>query len=96
MEILQSARNWGRVDLIGGGSTSSALKRERMEEIRKALAELDVILGYFRKKFRETPVVSKISYEEWGDDLFAAEWVCHRRIGAGGYCGLSGRNGTSL
>lgn len=96
MEILQSARNWGRVDLIGGGSTSSALKRERMEKTRKALAELDVILGYFRKKFRETPVVSKISYEEWGDDLFAAEWVCHRRIGAGGYCGLSGRNGTSL
>ena len=90
MEILQSAR------LIGGGSTSSALKRERMEKTRKALAELDVILGYFRKKFRETPVVSKISYEEWGDDLFAAEWVCHRRIGAGGYCGLSGRNGTSL
>ena len=58
MEILQSARKWGRVDLIGGGSTSSVLKRERMEETRKALAELDVILGYFRKKFRETPVVS--------------------------------------
>ena len=66
---------WGRVDLIGGGSTSSVLKRERMEETRKALAELDVILGYFRKKFRETPVVSKISYEEWGDDLFAADFL---------------------
>lgn len=75
MEILQSARKWGRVDLIGGGSTSSVLKRERMEETRKALAELDVILGYFRKKFRETPVVSKISYEEWGDDLFAADFL---------------------
>lgn len=46
-----------------------------MEETRKALAELDVILGYFRKKFRETPVVSKISYEEWGDDLFAADFL---------------------
>lgn len=75
MEILQSARNWGRMDLIGGGSISSALKRVRMEETRKALAELDVILGYFRKKFRETPVVSKISYEEWGNDLFAADFL---------------------
>lgn len=75
MEILQSARNWGRMDLIGGGSISSALKRERMEETRKALAELDVILGYFRKKFRETPVVSKISYEEWGNDLFVADFL---------------------
>lgn len=34
-----------------------------------------MILGYFRKKFRETPVVSKISYEEWGDDLFAADFL---------------------
>lgn len=75
MEILQSARNWGRMDLIGGGSISSALKRERMEETRKALAELDVILGYFRKKFWETPVVSKISYEEWGNDLFVADFL---------------------
>lgn len=75
MEILQSARNWGRVDLIGGSSASSALKRERMEQTRKALAELDVILGYFRKKFREIPVVSKISYEEWGNDLFAADFL---------------------
>lgn len=75
MEILQPARNWGRMDLIGGGSISSALKRERMEETRKALAELDVILGYFRKKFRETPVVSKISYEEWGNDLFVADFL---------------------
>lgn len=75
IEILQSARNWGRMDLIGGSSISSALKRERMEETRKALAELDVILGYFRKKFRETPVVSKISYEEWGNDLFAADFL---------------------
>lgn len=75
MEILQSARNWGRMDLIGGGSISSALKRERMEETRKALAELDVILGYFRKKFRETPVISRISYEEWGNDLFVADFL---------------------
>lgn len=75
MEILQSARNWGRMDLIGGGSTSSALKRERMEETRKALTELDMILEYFRKRFRENPVISRISHEEWGNDLFVADFL---------------------
>ncbi len=75
MEILQSARNWGRLDLIGGNIVSGALRQERMEHTRKALAGLDMILEYFRKKIREAPVVSRISYEEWGNDLFAADFL---------------------
>lgn len=75
MDILRSSRNWGWVDLLGGGPVTGALKRDRMEQARKALAGLDMILEYFRKKFRETPVVNKISYEEWGNDLFAADFL---------------------
>ena len=75
MDILRSSRNWGWADLLGGGPVTGALKRDRMEQARKALAGLDMILEYFRKKFRETPVVSKISYEEWGNDLFAADFL---------------------
>lgn len=75
MDILRSSRNWGWADLLGGGPVTGALKRDRMEQARKALAGLDMILEYFRKKFRETPVVNKISYEEWGDDLFAADFL---------------------
>ena len=67
--------NWGRLDLIGGNIASGALRQERMEHTRKALAGLDMILEYFRKKFREAPVVSRISYEEWGNDLFAADFL---------------------
>lgn len=100
MDILRSSRNWGWADLLGGGPVTGALKRDRMEQARKALAGLDMILEYFRKKFREAPVVSRISYEEWGNDLlccgFSVGRLCHRRTGAGGYCGLSGRNGTAL
>lgn len=75
MDILRSSRNWGWADLLGGGPVTGALKRDRMEQARKALAGLDMILEYFRKKFRETPVVSRISYEEWGNDLFAADFL---------------------
>lgn len=75
MDILRSSRNWGWADLLGGGPVTGALKRDRMEQARKALAGLDMILEYFRKKFRETPVVNKISYEEWGNDLFAADFL---------------------
>ena len=75
MDILWSSRNWGWADLLGGGPVTGALKRDRMEQARKALAGLDMILEYFRKKFRETPVVSRISYEEWGNDLFAADFL---------------------
>lgn len=75
MDILRSSRNWGWADLLGGGPVTGALKRDRMEQVRKALAGLDMILEYFRKKFRETPVVSRISYEEWENDLFAADFL---------------------
>ena len=75
MDILRSSRNWGWADLLGGGPVTGALKRDRMEQARRALAGLDMILEYFRKKFRETPVVSRISYEEWGNDLFAADFL---------------------
>ncbi|WP_302772405.1 hypothetical protein [Anaerotignum lactatifermentans] len=75
MDILRSSRNWGWADLLGGGPVTGALKRDRMEQARKALAGLDMILEYFRKKFREAPVVSRISYEEWGNDLFAADFL---------------------
>ena len=75
MDILRSSRNWGWADLLGGGPVTGALKRDRMEQVRKALAGLDMILEYFRKKFREAPVVSRISYEEWGNDLFAADFL---------------------
>lgn len=75
MDILRSSRNWGWADLLGGGPVTGALKRDRMEQARKALAGLDMILEYFWKKFREAPVVSRISYEEWGNDLFAADFL---------------------
>ena len=75
MDILRSSRNWGWADLLGGGPVTGALKRDRMEQARRALAGLDMILEYFRKKFRETPVVSRISYEEWENDLFAADFL---------------------
>lgn len=75
MDILRSSQNWGWADLLGGGPVTGALKRDRMEQARKALAGLDMILEYFRKKFREAPVVSRISYEEWGNDLFAADFL---------------------
>lgn len=75
MDILRSSRNWGWADLLGGGPVTGALKRDRMEQVRKALAGLDMILEYFRKKIREAPVVSRISYEEWGNDLFAADFL---------------------
>lgn len=75
MDILRSSRNWGWADLLGGGPVTGALKRDRMEQDRKALTGLDMILEYFRKKFREAPVVSRISYEEWGNDLFAADFL---------------------
>ncbi len=48
---LDSARNWGIVDLLGGGMVSAFIKRSRMKEAQSLMDEAKRDMQEFRREY---------------------------------------------
>ncbi len=88
-EKLQSARNWGTYDMLGGGMISTHIKHNRIEEARELMYEAQHALRLFEKELADLEWRSGASGVEMGGfltfadyffDGFLTDWVVQGRI----------------
>lgn len=57
-EILQSAKNWGTIDLLGGDFISSMAKHEKIDEAQKQFTRVSNLLVNFNKELEDINMYS--------------------------------------
>lgn len=55
-EILQSAKNWGTLDLFGGDFISSMAKHEKVEQAQKHFVRVSNLLSNFNKELQDVNI----------------------------------------
>ena len=85
---LDSANNWGLVDMFGGGFFSSMIKRGKMNNAEQYMQQARYDLRSFSKELRDVDQVMDIhintddflSFADWFFDGFAVDWMVQSRI----------------
>ena len=85
---LESARNWGLVDLFGGGFISSMLKQGKMNTAQNHLEQARYDLQNFSKELRDVErgvdlhinTADFLTFADWFFDGFAVDWLVQNRI----------------
>ena len=84
---LSSAKNWGIVDLIGGGALTTFIKRSRMHEAASYLEEARENLRAFRTELSDVDMPDGFSLEgdflsfaDYFFDGFVADFLVQSRI----------------
>jgi hypothetical protein len=88
-DALGGARNWGLVDMLGGGTLTTFLKRERMHEAQKKIEAAKRSMNKLSRELRDVDTYVDIDIE-MGDflgfadyffDGFLADWMVQSKIG---------------
>ena len=85
---LESARNWGMVDLFGGGFISSMLKQGKMNTAQNHMEQARYDLQNFSKELRDVErgvdlhinTADFLTFADWFFDGFAVDWMVQNRI----------------
>src|SRR5690606_14589439 len=85
---LQSARNWGAYDMLGGGVISTAVKHSRIDEARSAIHSAQNSLRRFQNELEDVQRVVNVRIEIGGLLTFAdyffdnliTDWIVQGRI----------------
>lgn len=85
---LESAKNWGMVDMFGGGFLSSMMKRGKMNNAQKYMDQARYDLQSFSKELRDVERVVDLhintddflAFADWFFDGFAVDWMVQSRI----------------
>ena len=70
---LQKAKNWGIVDVLGGGLVTSMIKRSKMSDAQALIREAKYQMEVFARELRD---VTNLQYIDLGDDSFMAFADC--------------------
>ena len=87
-ECLNSARNWGVLDLLGGGLLSTFVKHSKMNSAEKLVQEARSALKRFQKELMDVDTISEfhietgdfISFADYFFDGLIADWLVQSRI----------------
>lgn len=87
-ECLNSAGNWGIVDLLGGGLISTFVKHSKMKEADDLIQQARSDLRYFSRELMDVDTVSDfhietgdfLSFADYFFDGFIADWLVQSRI----------------
>ena len=69
MNCLDSARNWGIYDIIGGGLISSLIKHSRMDKAQQYISNAKNSLRHFEEELRDLDNLDNINLDTqdfWG------------------------------
>ena len=71
-ENLNSAKNWGLVDMFGGGFFTTMLKHSKMDQAKRNMEQAKYDLRSFSRDF--------LSFADYFFDGFVVDWVVQDRI----------------
>lgn len=85
---LDSARNWGIVDLLGGGMVSTFIKRSRMKEAQSLMDEAKRDMQEFRRELGDICMDENLNvktgdfltFADYFFDGILADWLVQDRI----------------
>ena len=87
-ENLNSAKNWGLVDMFGGGFFSTMLKHSKMDQAKQNMEQAKYDLRSFSKELNDVSMVINLdietgdflSFADWFFDNFFVDWMVQDRI----------------
>ncbi len=85
---LKGAKNWGLLDIFGGGAVTTLLKHGRMDRARRQIEDAKYYLQMLKKELRDIDIPMNLNLEVGGflsfADLFfdgvVADWMVQSRI----------------
>ena len=80
-ENLNSAKNWGLVDMFGGGFFTTMMKQSRMDQAKRNMDLAKLALRNFSKELNDVNIACNLNLD-MGDffDGFAVDWMVQDRI----------------
>ena len=87
-ENLNSAKNWGLVDMFGGGFFSTMLKRSKMSQAKQEMEQAKYDLRNFSKELNDVSMMCDLnidtgnflSFADYFFDGFVVDWMVQDRI----------------
>ena len=87
-ENLNSAKNWGLVDMFGGGFFSTMLKHSKMDQARQNMEQAKYDLRNFSRELNDVNMACNFKHQYWRllilcryfFDGFVVDWVVQDRI----------------
>ena len=85
---LNSAKNWGLVDMFGDGFLSTVLKHSKMEQAKQNMEQAKYDLRNFSRELNDVNMVCNLnidtgdflSFADYFFDGFVVDWVVQDRI----------------
>lgn len=87
-ENLDSAKNWGIWDMLGGGFLSTMAKQSKMDRAKENLAKARSDLKNFSRELQDVNMACHLdietgdflSFADWFFDGFVVDWIVQDRI----------------
>jgi len=85
---LQSARNWGRYDMLGGGMIATAVKHSRIDDARSAIHTAQTSLRRFQTELKDVQrdvnvrieIGGLLTFADYFFDGLITDWIVQGRI----------------
>jgi len=87
-EKMNSAKNWGLFDLLGGDFLATMIKRGKMSEAQDLIEDLRRDLRAFQREIRDVEIITKVDLDDSGlltfadyfFDDFLSDFLVQRKI----------------
>ncbi len=84
-QLLQKARNWGYLDILGGGLISSMIKHSRISEAQDSIRQAQCDLDAFRRELADIRVPDLeiggfLTFADFFFDGFLADFMVQSKI----------------
>ena len=87
-ENLNSAKNWGVVDMLGGGFLTTMVKRSKMDQAKHNMDQAKFALRNFSKELNDVNMACNLnintddflSFADYFFDGFFVDWMVQERI----------------
>ncbi|MDD7280909.1 MAG: hypothetical protein PUH10_02810 [Erysipelotrichaceae bacterium] len=90
---LNTAKNWGIWDMLGGGFLSTMAKHSKMDQAKQYMEQAKYDLKKFSKELNDVNIIYHLdienndflSFADWFFDGFVVDWMVQDRINKASY-----------
>ncbi len=75
LNALDSAENWGVVDMMGGGMMTTMMKRDRMNQAKNAMTEIEYLLRKFRAELSDIAGADTVGAANFGKEWSMMDYL---------------------